>query len=214
MQRWASIRETNCEPGREAEYLRWYEGSYLPEALQAPGCVRAGLYEAREFRDGRGKYMALCEIETGDIEGAMRGTASARRPNCELPVWRDGLWQQLAKLTGNPTGKGARWLNFVELNCDPAREDEFNAWYDEIHLPDVLDTPGFVSATRYRIKELRDGRGKYLALYGIETHDIEQTMKVRLARRAEAAKLGRSGENRPHLLRPVWRDVLWRQLAG
>ena len=227
MQRWVSIHETNCDPIREAQYNEWCDGIHIPDVLTTPGFVRARRFQGKEFRDGRGKYMTLCEIETDDIEKTMEdreqrrshenelGRGSASRPDFEFPVWRDVLWSQISVLTAprNSTGKSGKWLNFVELNCDPAREDEFREWYDDTHLPDVLRTPGFVSATRYRIKEFRNGRGKYLAIYGIETDDIENTMKVRLAQRAEAAKHGRSGDNRPHLVRQVWRDVLWRQLA-
>ena len=29
----------------------------------------------------------------------------------------------------------------MESDCsDPSREEEFNRWYDDIHLPDVLST--------------------------------------------------------------------------
>ena len=73
-----------------------------------------------------------------------------------------------------------RWIRIVESNCrDTSREEEFNDWYDNIHLPDVLETPGFVAATRYVIREPQDDRGKYVAVYEIETDDFEQTMKVR-----------------------------------
>jgi len=43
----------------------------------------------------------------------------------------------------------ARWVNLVETNFgDPLREKEFNEWYDRMHLPDILETPGFVAARR------------------------------------------------------------------
>ena len=51
-------------------------------------------------------------------------------------------------------------------------------WYDSIHVPDVLSTPGFVSARRYKAKDLRDGRGMYLAIYEILTDDIEATLTL------------------------------------
>jgi hypothetical protein len=44
-------------------------------------------------------------------------------------------------------------------------EVEFNRWYNEVHLPDVLACPGFVSSTRY---ECTDGQPRYLALYELE----------------------------------------------
>jgi hypothetical protein len=66
-----------------------------------------------------------------------------------------------------------------------------------------LATPGFVGAKRYVIKEFRDGRGKYLAIYEIETDDIDKTMQLRLERRALELKQGRSSTTRNNLLVPM-----------
>jgi hypothetical protein len=227
MQRWINILETNCDPTRESEYNEWYDGIHVPDVLATPGFVRARRYESRELRDGRGRYMALYDIETNDIDKTMQvrlarraeehaqGRASANRPNLASSMWRDMLFRQIFERAAprNSTSATGKWLNFVEQNHDPAREDEYHDWYNNIHIPDVLTTPSFVSATRYQIKEFRDGRGKYLAIYGIETDDIESTMKVRLQKRAEEVKHGRASVNRAHLVRPVWRDVMWRQIS-
>jgi hypothetical protein len=87
----------------------------------------------------------------------------------------------------------AKWLLLAYTNCaDPAREAEFNDWYDKIHLPDVLKVPGFVRATRYVTDDLENSPGKFLAGYEIETEDIEQTMatlKETLAKLEEAGRI-------------------------
>ena len=71
------------------------------------------------------------------------------------------------------------WLLLVETNCkDETRDSEFNTWYDTIHIPDVLSSPGHKSAARYVIKDPVKGKGKYLAIYEIETDDIKKTMAV------------------------------------
>lgn len=73
----------------------------------------------------------------------------------------------------------AKWLLVVETNCNDAkREAVFNDWYDNIHLPDVLETPGFIRATRYENTDPPEGKGKFLAVYEIETDDLRQTMKA------------------------------------
>jgi len=73
----------------------------------------------------------------------------------------------------------AKWLLVVETNCnDTTREAEFNAWYDNTHLPDVLETTGVIRATRYENTNPPEGKGKFLATYEIETDDINQTMKA------------------------------------
>lgn len=70
-----------------------------------------------------------------------------------------------------------KWLLVAETNCStPSRESEFNHWYDTVHVPDILETPGIMRATRYENSEPAEGRGKFLALYEIETDDIEQTI--------------------------------------
>lgn len=70
-----------------------------------------------------------------------------------------------------------KWLLTVESNCsDTAREKELNEWYDTIHLPDILETPGFVRAARYENTNPGEGQGKFLAMYEIETDDLGQTM--------------------------------------
>ena len=72
-----------------------------------------------------------------------------------------------------------KWLLVVESNCaDAARETEFNEWYDKTHLHDVFETPGFIRATRYENIEPSEGEAKFLAIYEIETDDIDSFMKT------------------------------------
>jgi len=56
----------------------------------------------------------------------------------------------------------------------PAMEEEFNAWYDEEHLPERLAIPGFRSATRW-IADLPPGKGKYLATYELDSAAVLQS---------------------------------------
>src|SRR3954471_5348976 len=50
-------------------------------------------------------------------------------------------------------------------------EEEFNAWYEDEHLPERLAIPGFRSARRW-IAEGRPGEGKYLATYELDSPDV------------------------------------------
>lgn len=63
---------------------------------------------------------------------------------------------------------------------------EFNRWYDEVHVPQVLATPGFVAVTRYCVEQHPDmsrSRFRYLAIYEIETEDLAGVQRA-LGRRA------------------------------
>jgi hypothetical protein len=63
----------------------------------------------------------------------------------------------------------------------PGQEAEYNDWYNKIHIPDVLNVPGFVAAQRFKLAETQFADGKpahrYLALYEIETDDIASSFK-------------------------------------
>jgi hypothetical protein len=44
----------------------------------------------------------------------------------------------------------AKYLFFAFSDCvDPSREKKFNEWYDTMHVPDMLETPGMLRATRW-----------------------------------------------------------------
>ena len=59
----------------------------------------------------------------------------------------------------------------VYTDMDAAHEEEFNAWYDTEHLPDLRKLPGFLDAARYVAVK---GGPKYLAAYELESADVLQ----------------------------------------
>jgi hypothetical protein len=53
------------------------------------------------------------------------------------------------------------------------REDEYNRWYNEVHLQDVVSVPGFVSAQRFKMIIPVQGSfaNRYLSIYELECAD-------------------------------------------
>jgi hypothetical protein len=49
----------------------------------------------------------------------------------------------------------------------PDRVDEYNDWYNDTHLPEVVALPGFVSAQRYAPAD----DGPFVAVYEIDSDD-------------------------------------------
>jgi hypothetical protein len=51
--------------------------------------------------------------------------------------------------------------HFVLLSTNPVdgREQEFNDWYDNVHIPDCLGTSGFVAGTRYKLSDRQANMG-------------------------------------------------------
>ena len=71
---------------------------------------------------------------------------------------------------------------------DPSREDEYNDWYANTHIPDMLAGPGFVSARRYRRVDQTATASQpsaYLAIYELEADDLAGPLAARRERRAQ-----------------------------
>src|SRR5262245_20255825 len=65
----------------------------------------------------------------------------------------------------------AIFLVYTDLS-DPQYEEEFNAWYNTEHLPELLAVPGILDAARYVATR---GGPKYLAAYELESLGVMQT---------------------------------------
>ena len=68
-------------------------------------------------------------------------------------------------------------LVYTDL-ADAKYEEEFNAWYNTEHLPELLTLPGFLDAARYVATR---GAPKYLAVY--ELTSIEAVRSPEFSRR-------------------------------
>ncbi len=67
----------------------------------------------------------------------------------------------------------------VYSNSVEGKDEEFNRWYDEQHIPDVLRVPGIVAAQRF---ETRTGDWKYLTIYELDTDDIDGVLAALMSR--------------------------------
>jgi hypothetical protein len=74
-----------------------------------------------------------------------------------------------------------RYTYVVLTNPVPGRDEEYNDWYTNQHLGDVLDIPGIVAAQRFKLTDKGDVGEKtnfqYLALYEIDTDDLDGVLK-------------------------------------
>ncbi len=112
----------------------------------------------------------------------------------------------------------AKWLLVIQSNCsDSSREDDFNRWYNDIHVPDVLKFPGFTSAARYEQVFIpgtlcdKDhptaAKAKYLAMYEIEADDIDNVIKKATENSTKLREAGRFTDLLEILARGLYRPI-------
>jgi hypothetical protein len=68
----------------------------------------------------------------------------------------------------------------------PEMEDRYNAWYDDVHVPEVCSLPGFGSGERFRVRGDGPAKGghSYVAIYSIEADDLDTPVAALAARSA------------------------------
>ena len=71
----------------------------------------------------------------------------------------------------------ARYTFLVFSNPVAGQEEEYNRWYTQQHLGDVLRVPGFVAAQRFKLPQDDPAApAPYLAVYEIESGDVQKTL--------------------------------------
>jgi hypothetical protein len=100
---------------------------------------------------------------------------------------------------------GTKYVFIVSMDVAPEKEDLFNEVYDREHIPNLLEIPGVLSATRVKSepfalsiggerKEMAAASPRYTAIYELESPDV-----LASAAWTRAVEAGRwPGEVRPH----------------
>ena len=66
-----------------------------------------------------------------------------------------------------PTQHIGNTIMVVMMQVDPEDEEVFNQWYDEEHILERLEIPGYISARRFKLEE-GEGTLNYLCIWELE----------------------------------------------
>jgi hypothetical protein len=158
---------TNCsDPRLEAGFNEWYDRVHVPEVLSSGMVSQVIRYRTADPGDSGPGYLAIHELRWDDLERVARAVARTRARLTEQTGFPEGLeivrvesWRRTGPEFVTPrAGRApAAGIFVIESRCtDPQREREFNAWYDDVHIPDLLGT-GLFSAG-YRFEGVAAGR--------------------------------------------------------
>jgi len=167
----------DASPVSEDEFDDWYDTEHIPERRRVPGFVNCERWVGVE---NPRVSIATYDLDTPD---ALKTDAYRRIAGANLSPWSKritGRALRICRFEGEqlPPGdraapQGAGGLMLYALNAAPEAESEFNAWYDEEHIPRLSAVPGCLSARRFRITSaLSEGRQRYLALYHLASPDV------------------------------------------
>lgn len=201
-----AIALTDCtDTAKEEVFMRWYDEIKIPE-LEALGFIRSTkryknvLGDTPTYR-GRPKYLAIWSFYHNDLKqaraelsqrsaavvGEGKGSVSANEvvtyPQFSYVRMVDTLYSEVGpEFRTERTGRPVTGVHLVlSFPTDPAREDEFNKWYNEKHVPEVLAIGLYDTAYRYKILDPNDRlpyRPYYAAVYETSMDPLEAHQKL------------------------------------
>ncbi|KAF9051268.1 hypothetical protein BJ165DRAFT_1447770 [Panaeolus papilionaceus] len=162
----SSLLSVYVERGQlsKEEFDDWYDNEHIPRLLRLPGIHSAQRYTKTDSLDPT--YIVLYNLSSSDAQGVLSSpefmdhvaSASEREKNImtNLPVLNRRIYQPIFQLPAKISGAAARYIFTAEidpLDKSAGFEQELNAWYNNVHIPDISKTDGWVSSRRFQLQE-------------------------------------------------------------
>ena len=164
------------------EFNDWYDLEHIPERQSV-----TGFGACQRWVDQSLNYsVATYELATVNVLDSESYLAIAYD---NLSAWSKRVTakcKRLVRFEGTlingeqaiiPAEAGGLLVN--AMNVAPQHEDDFNAWYDQEHLPALCSVPGTLSAYRYRGRPSSTHR--YLAIYYLEHPEVAHSSEWKAA---------------------------------
>jgi hypothetical protein len=162
--------------GDAAACLSWLRTGLI-ERLIRPGLLsQPSWYVRGGGAAGEMEHLVIFETDHPEQAAALRllradtGDRLWKPPGMQLR--RANVYRRIGPEFRTNGGKRVTGILAVETRCtDPAREEEFNAWYNGMHVHDQLSSGWYHTAYRYRAVQEEGASGPYLALYETDAPD-------------------------------------------
>jgi len=157
------------KPESVKEFNKWYD-DHVIEVVDCPGFFDGYRYEALGL-DGA-TYLATYHIDSAKaLETPEFGKARGWKEFQPVVIQASNAIYQ--HIYSSPTpfrvsqGLKPDLFRFNRSEPTPEKEAEFNHWWNNIHLPETMECPGYISAERYVALK---GTPKYMVMYYIASY--------------------------------------------
>jgi hypothetical protein len=157
------VAALDVQAGYEDEVEEWYSEKHLPSVLAQPGWVAAHRFRCLE---GEPRELTIFDLELSGAQLA-EGVSASPLANEQIGRRIRDYHARTYRLVFESADDrvASDLINVITTDVVPGYEAEFNRWYNEIHIPEILACPGWTSARRYRCL---DGDPPFLAIYALE----------------------------------------------
>jgi antibiotic biosynthesis monooxygenase (ABM) superfamily enzyme len=180
---------TDVDPDHEAEWNRWYDSRHIPQRKVLPGFLTARRYQLRKGGSSSQRYLALYDLDGPEALQSEEYLSLSREPvqndedRAMLACFRNRLRGTMRLISdrpaaGNPARDSAEALLVVGVEPQSGFEEEFNAWYEEEHIPYLTAVPGVLGVRRFQA--IRDDL-PYVAIWELANADVRGSEEWRRA---------------------------------
>lgn len=158
-------------------FRAWHERDHFPRLLECPGFISGSGFESI---GGEPMFLTIFELESPDAISTSRAREALRwHPwGRLLRGWHRRVYRRIFQEAGEDgeTDSAAPFLLTVRVDIVATDELQFNRWYNDVHIPEVLGCPGFLRAARW---ESLEGEPRFLALYDLDRADVLSTPEMK-----------------------------------
>ena len=159
------------------EFNAWYDTEHIPERERVPGFVNCERWIGAQDPN---ISIATYDLQSLDV---LKSAAYREIAGENLSPWSKRVTAKCKRICrfeaeqmppGNRAApQDAGGMLLFAMNVVPEAEADFNAWYDEEHIPRLSGVPGCLSARRFKIvNAVSEGSHRYLAIYHLASADV------------------------------------------
>jgi hypothetical protein len=163
---------------RADEFHDWYDLEHVPERLRVPGFLNA-----ERWIDDANPHIHVATYDLDSV-GVLETPAYRAVGGGNQSVWTKRITSMCGRIMrfegeqlvpGDQTAAAAAGALLVaSMTPDPDAEAEFNEWYDNEHLPQLLTVPGVIGGRRFRATDTASER-RYLSLYHLRDIGVSRS---------------------------------------
>jgi hypothetical protein len=194
-----ALTEPN-DPTTRKEFDTWYRRIHIPDVTTGGVWHHAIRFVNPDAKPGEGYSLVTYETDLDPAEARkMLSEASAQRgPDRRfapgMKATTAGTFKRIGGEFQMRAGCPVRTVSCVISNPAQGREEEFNTWYNDVHLIDVLEGGAYHTAYRFESLDVNATKGKYLAIYESDKSpaEIQQMMAPHVAKLRELGRMSDS----------------------
>jgi hypothetical protein len=147
--------EMTPAPAWESDFNRWYDEEHIPIRMAVDG-----FKGAQRYRRGERDYLAVYDMDDAGVLGSDAYRQVKDYPS-ETTAWMLKSVANFTRYIGRPIGTQAQagHEDFVQapvlypvfFTVPEPRLEEFDAWYDQDHVPTLLECPDWLGCRRFDI---------------------------------------------------------------